>query len=83
LLLVLDRPGSGCTTSLKTLTGEMHGLELDSASAIQYRGLKCIMRIPDDVMSRRFKGELVYNQEVDDHSPYLTVAQTLQFAAAM
>ncbi|KAB5517392.1 ABC-2 type transporter-domain-containing protein [Coniochaeta sp. 2T2.1] len=77
LLLVLGRPGSGCTTFLKAITGEMHGLELESESAIQYRG------IPHDVMSRRFKGELVYNQEVDDHFPYLTVAQTLEFAAAM
>lgn len=34
-------------------------------------------------MSQQFKGELVYNQEVDEHFPHLTVAQTLQFAAAM
>ena len=34
-------------------------------------------------MARHFKGELVYNQEVDEHLPYLTVGQTLEFAAAM
>lgn len=38
LLLVLGRPGSGCTTFLKTITGKMHGLKLDSASVIEYKG---------------------------------------------
>ncbi|KAL9563946.1 hypothetical protein ACKAV7_011981 [Fusarium commune] len=60
LLLVLGRPGNGCSTFLKTITG-----------------------IPHQVMARHFKGELIYNQEVDEHLPYLTVGQTLEFAAAM
>ncbi|KAF4434587.1 putative ABC1 transport protein [Fusarium austroafricanum] len=77
LLLVLGRPGSGCSTFLKTVTGEMHSLELDSASILHYSG------IPHQTMARRFKGELIYNQEVDEHLPYLTVGQTLEFAAAM
>ncbi|RKK64358.1 hypothetical protein BFJ69_g16769 [Fusarium oxysporum] len=34
-------------------------------------------------MARHFKGELIYNQEVDEHLPYLTVGQTLEFTAAM
>lgn len=34
-------------------------------------------------MAKHFKGELIYNQEVDEHLPYLTVGQTLEFAAAM
>ena len=38
LLLVLGRPGSGCTTFLKTITGEMRSLELDSASVLHYTG---------------------------------------------
>lgn len=32
-------------------------------------------------MTKHFKGELVYNQEVDKHFPHLTVGQTLTFAA--
>lgn len=32
-------------------------------------------------MTKHFKGELVYNQEVDKHFPHLTVGQTLEFAA--
>jgi ATP-binding cassette subfamily G (WHITE) protein 2 (PDR) len=39
LLLVLGRPGSGCSTFLKTITGQMHSLELDSASILQYTGV--------------------------------------------
>ncbi|RFN45159.1 ABC transporter cdr4 [Fusarium flagelliforme] len=77
LLLVLGRPGSGCTTFLKTITGEMRSLELDSASVLHYTG------IPHRIMARHFKGELIYNQEVDEHLPYLTVGQTLEFATAM
>ncbi|KAK2666368.1 hypothetical protein RAB80_018025 [Fusarium oxysporum f. sp. vasinfectum] len=34
-------------------------------------------------MTRHFKGELIYNGEVDENLPYLTVGQTLEFAAAM
>ncbi|QPC78086.1 hypothetical protein HYE68_008838 [Fusarium pseudograminearum] len=77
LLLVLGRPGSGCSTFLKTIAGEMQSLEINSSSVLHYSG------IPHQVMSRDFKGELIYNQEVDEHLPYLTVGQTLEFAAAM
>ena len=77
LLLVLGRPGSGCSTFLKTLTGELHGLKLDSKSEVNYSG------IPQSTMMKQFKGEMVYNQEVDKHFPHLTVGQTLEFAAAV
>jgi ATP-binding cassette, subfamily G (WHITE), member 2, PDR len=32
-------------------------------------------------MLKEFKGEIVYNQEVDKHFPHLTVGETLEFAA--
>lgn len=38
LLLVLGRPGSGCTTFLKTLAGHTHGLHVDQGSEIGYQG---------------------------------------------
>jgi ATP-binding cassette, subfamily G (WHITE), member 2, PDR len=76
LLMVLGRPGSGCSTFLKTITGELHGLELQEDSVIHYRG------IPMEKMHREYKGEVLYNQEVDKHFPHLTVRQTLEFAAA-
>ena len=34
-------------------------------------------------MIRKYKGEIVYNSEVDKHFPHLTVRQTLEFAATM
>jgi ABC-type multidrug transport system ATPase subunit len=34
-------------------------------------------------MIREHKGELVYNSELDNHFPHLTVRQTLEFAATM
>ncbi|KAK8110269.1 ATPase [Apiospora kogelbergensis] len=76
LLIVLGRPGSGCSTLLKTLCGELHGLKLGGASKIDYSG------VSQTQMLKEFKGELQYNQEVDKHFPHLTVGQTLRFAAA-
>ncbi len=34
-------------------------------------------------MVRKYRGEIVYNSEVDKHFPHLTVRQTLEFAASM
>lgn len=76
LLLVLGRPGSGCSTLLKTLTGELHGLKLRKSSEIEYNGISM------EKMHSEFKGEVLYNQENDRHFPHLTVGQTLEFAAA-
>lgn len=39
LLIVLGRPGSGCSTLLKTMCGELHGLSVDKGSTIHYNGL--------------------------------------------
>ncbi|KIX01900.1 uncharacterized protein Z518_07839 [Rhinocladiella mackenziei CBS 650.93] len=77
MLLVLGRPGSGCSTLLKTLAGELHGLNIGNDSVIHYSG------IPQHEMIKNFRGEIVYNAEVDRHFPHLTVRQTLEFAAAM
>ncbi|KAF2124945.1 hypothetical protein P153DRAFT_370276 [Dothidotthia symphoricarpi CBS 119687] len=74
LCVVLGRPGSGCSTLLKALTGELQGLDVDD-SEIYYNG------IPQSRMIKEFKGETVYNQEVDKHFPHLTVGQTLEYAA--
>lgn len=58
LLIVLGRPGSGCSTLLKTMTGQLHGLNVQDKSVIHYNG------IPQDQMMKEFKGEAIYNQEV-------------------
>ncbi|EED19626.1 ABC multidrug transporter, putative [Talaromyces stipitatus ATCC 10500] len=75
LLMVLGRPGSGCSTFLKTISGELHGLNLDKDSTIHYNGIGM------KKMHSEYKGEVLYNQEVDKHFPHLTVGQTLEFAA--
>ncbi|KAK5118312.1 hypothetical protein LTR62_002825 [Meristemomyces frigidus] len=77
LLIVLGRPGAGCSTFLKTICGEMHGLELSKDSMVHYDG------IPQKQMMKEFKGEVIYNQEVDKHFPHLTVGETLEHAAAL
>lgn len=58
MLLVLGRPGSGCSTLLKSLTGELHGLQVGEKSNVHYNG------IPQQQMIKEFRGETVYNQEV-------------------
>jgi ABC-type iron transport system FetAB ATPase subunit len=75
LLLVLGRPGSGCSTFLKAICGYLDGLHLDPASKIQYRGVSFAR------MMNEYRGEVVYNQEEDHHFPHLTVGETLEFAA--
>ncbi|KJY00318.1 ABC transporter like protein [Zymoseptoria brevis] len=77
LLIVLGRPGSGCSTLLKSLTGQMHGLTMDEKTTIHYNG------IDQKQMIKEFQGEVIYNQEVDKHFPHLTVGQTLEHAAAL
>lgn len=58
LLIVLGRPGSGCSTLLKSVCGELHGLNLGESSNISYNG------IPQKQMKKEFRGEAIYNQEV-------------------
>ena len=38
MLVVLGRPGSGCSTFLKSLMGELHGLDMKPQSEIHYNG---------------------------------------------
>ncbi|KAJ7145372.1 ABC-2 type transporter-domain-containing protein [Mycena crocata] len=75
MLIVLGRPGSGCSTFLKTIAGQTHGFTVDPTSDIQYQG------IPAETMHKDFRGEVVYNAEVDVHFPHLSVGDTLLFAA--
>ncbi|KAH7417874.1 AtrD, ABC-transporter [Cadophora sp. MPI-SDFR-AT-0126] len=75
MLVVLGRPGSGCSTLLKTISGETNGFDLDPKSKINYQG------IPWENMHHEFRGECIYQAEVDVHFPQLTVGQTLDFAA--
>ena len=97
MLLVLGRPGSGCSSLLTTIAGNLDSLSLGENSVIHYNGKPQCLIIHTDfqikiitnpgishrVMSRNFRGEAVYNDESDTHFPHLTVDQTLKFAAAL
>lgn len=75
MLVVLGRPGSGCSTFLKTLAGEMNGIFKDGNSYMNYQG------ISDKKMKSQFRGEAIYTAETDVHFPQLSVGDTLKFAA--
>ncbi|KAJ5521119.1 CDR ABC transporter [Penicillium fimorum] len=77
MLVVLGRPGSGCSTFLKTIAGETHGLYLDKekGSDVQYDGISW------DDMHSCYRGEVIYQAETETHFPQLTVGDTLLFAA--
>jgi hypothetical protein len=73
MILVLGKPGSGCTTFLKVIANQRFG----------YTGIDGeVLYGPYDhkTFAKRYRGEAVYNQEDDIHHPTLTVGQTLGFA---
>ncbi|KAK4046639.1 ATP-binding cassette transporter snq2 [Microbotryomycetes sp. JL201] len=73
MVFVLGRPGSGCTTFLKTI-GLQRGGYIGVDGDVSYGG------IDSERMAKEFLGEVVYNQEDDIHHATLTVGQTLKFA---
>nr|ABD66573.1 ABC transporter [Penicillium griseofulvum] len=73
MLLVLGKPGSGCTTFLKTLSGLW-----DEYKEIQGE-LTLGGHLLQDVMAQRPQ-DILFCAESDDHFPTLTVAETLRFA---
>lgn len=75
MLVVLGPPGSGCSTFLKTLTGETHGFYIDDNSYLNYQGISA------EDMNTKYRGEAIYTAEVDVHFPSMTVGDTLYFAA--
>lgn len=66
---------SGCSTFLKTISGETDGFCVGQDSTLNYQG------ISREMMHKNFRGECIYQAEVDAHFPQLTVGQTLDFAA--
>jgi len=73
MLLVLGRPGSGCSTLLRALTASLDSNVIQSGE-VEFGGLS----IKD--IKRYYRGEVIFSDEDDIHYPTLTVAQTLQFA---
>ena len=73
MVLVLGRPGSGCTTFLKVISNQRFGY-----TAVDGEVLYGPFDSP--TFAKKYRGEAVYNQEDDVHHPTLTVGQTLGFA---
>ncbi|KAJ2173078.1 ATP-binding cassette transporter snq2, partial [Coemansia sp. RSA 560] len=73
MLLVLGRPGSGCSTLLRVL-GNRRKTYTKIDGKVSYGGLS-----PTEVQ-KHYRGEVVYNAEEDQHFPTLSVRKTLEFA---
>lgn len=73
MLLVLGRPGSGCSTMLRAVTSNTPP-PLERTGKISYGGFT-----PEEIQ-RKFRGEIIFVDEDDIHFPTMTVAQTLRFA---
>ncbi|CDO77419.1 hypothetical protein BN946_scf184857.g26 [Trametes cinnabarina] len=74
MLLVLGRPGSGCSTLLKALANQRKEYHAVSGE-VWYDSLT-----PDQI-EQHYRGDVQYSPEDDVHFPTLTVDQTLRFAA--
>jgi energy-coupling factor transporter ATP-binding protein EcfA2 len=74
MMLVVGRPGSGCSTFLKTLaglTGAYAGVDGDVLYGDTPANSKAF---------KPFSSLVCYSSEEDDHDPNLTVGRTLDFA---
>jgi ABC-type multidrug transport system ATPase subunit len=73
MLLVLGRPGAGCTSLLRVLSG-MRGSFTEIDGDVLYGDMD------SKEFSKNYRGEVCYNGEEDMNYPTLTTRQTLQFA---
>ncbi|KAI8993723.1 ABC-2 type transporter-domain-containing protein [Pilobolus umbonatus] len=76
MLLVLGRPGAGCSSFLRVLAN-MTSSFTDVNGVVSYGGIE------PSVFAKRYRGQVCYNEEEDQHYPTLTTKQTLQFALRM
>jgi ATP-binding cassette, subfamily G (WHITE), member 2, SNQ2 len=73
MMLVLGRPGSGCSTFLKAIAN-------DRSSFAAVEGEVTYGGISAEDQQKLYRGEVNYNPEDDQHFPTLTAWQTLRFA---
>jgi ATP-binding cassette subfamily G (WHITE) protein 2 (SNQ2) len=73
MLLVLGRPGAGCSTFLKVIGNQRFGYE-DISGSVTYGGTDA------GEMAKKYRSEVLYNPEDDMHYATLKVKDTLQFA---
>ncbi|KAF9894992.1 hypothetical protein FE257_004616 [Aspergillus nanangensis] len=75
MLLVLGRPGSGCTTLLKMLSNRRDGYA-DIQGDIWFGSL-------DHTQAEQYRGKIMMNTEEELFFPTLTVGQTIDFATKL
>jgi ATP-binding cassette subfamily G (WHITE) protein 2 (SNQ2) len=73
MLLVLGRPGAGCSTFLKMIGNQRFGFE-EITGDVKYGGTDA------DEMAKKYRSEVLYNPEDDLHYATLKVKETLKFA---
>ncbi|PNS15082.1 Brefeldin A resistance protein [Sphaceloma murrayae] len=73
MMLVLGKPGSGCSTFLKAIANDRESYAA-IAGDVSYGG------IPASKQSKMYRGEVNYNPEDDVHFANLSVYKTLLFA---
>ncbi|KAI4123600.1 MAG: hypothetical protein LQ338_005192 [Usnochroma carphineum] len=73
MMLVLGRPGSGCTTFLKAVANKRSEYAAVTGE-VTYGGITA------EDQNKYFLGEVNYNPEGDQHFPSLNVWQTLKFS---
>ena len=73
LLLVLGRPGAGCSTFLKVFGNQRSGFK-EIKGDVTYGGTDSA------TIAKQYKSEVLYNPEDDLHYATLSVKNTLQFA---
>jgi ATP-binding cassette, subfamily G (WHITE), member 2, SNQ2 len=75
MLLVLGRPGAGCTSLLKVLANRREGYE-EITGDVNWGTM-------GPTEAARYRGQIVMNTEEELFFPTLTVGQTINFAAAL
>lgn len=75
MLLVLGRPGSGCTTLLKMLSNRRQGYHTVTGD-VRFGNMS-----PDE--ADQYQGQIVMNTEEELFYPRLTVGQTMDFASKL
>ncbi|KAI8680958.1 hypothetical protein NCS55_00344800 [Fusarium keratoplasticum] len=75
MLLVLGRPGSGCSTLLNVLANQRNGYASVSGD-VHYGSM-------DPTEAKRYRGQIILSSEDEIFFPSLTVGQTMDFAARL
>lgn len=73
MVLVLGRPGAGCSTFLKVIGNQRFGFE-EITGEVTYGGTDA------EEMAKKYRSEVLYNPEDDLHYATLKVKDTLSFA---